>query len=256
MRIATYNIKNDGPVPDELDNWNYRKDNIKELIRFRNWDIVGLQEVTESQKGFFLSLSDYQFIGNIRDQNIRSEYNPIIFKRDKFDVKKSGTNWLSKTPDIESKDWGAACTRIFTWAELIEKDSGKTILFICTHFDHISKLARNESAELLIKFIKEMGSINVVLVGDFNANETEKYYTKLTSELVDVRKQAEHYVGPDVTCTGIDFSHELNWSDMQSIDYIFVNHQIRIEKTEVVTDKFKGRYSSDHFPVESDILIE
>lgn len=255
MKVASYNIKNDGPTVDLLDNWTYRKKKFDKILRSRSWDIIGLQEVTETQKDYFLSLTEYTFIGDIRDSETGSEYNPILYKRDTFDLIDSKTSWLSKTPNVESRDWEAACTRIFTWAKLVEKETRKEILFISTHFDHISEMARSKSSELLIKFINSMQVQNVVLVGDFNAGPEEYYYKAITARLNDARQKVEYYVGPDVTCTGRDFCHNIKWDDMQSIDYIFTSNDVLLSRLEIVTDRIEGRYPSDHFAVECELEL-
>ncbi|WP_313469993.1 hypothetical protein [Carnobacterium sp.] len=52
-----------------------------------------------------------------------------------------------------------------------------------------------------------------------------------------------------MTCTGVGFSHDSLWDTMQHIDYIFTTHDVSIYSTCTITDKFAGRYPSDHFPV-------
>lgn len=83
---------------------------------------------------------------------------------------KSGNFGLSETPDsIGIKGWDAACERIVTWAVLKDKVSGKELAAFNTHFDHIGKVARRESAVLLLAKIREIASdLPVVITGDFN----------------------------------------------------------------------------------------
>ncbi|MCK7540963.1 MAG: hypothetical protein MZV63_63770 [Marinilabiliales bacterium] len=63
----------------------------------------------------------------------------------------SGTFWLSATPDVPgSVGWGAALTRIATWVRLYDKTVKDTLLYMNTHFDHISDSARVMSSGVLL----------------------------------------------------------------------------------------------------------
>ncbi len=83
----------------------------------------------------------------------------------------SGTFWLSATPEIPgSVGWGAALTRIATWVRLTDKKISDTLLFMNTHFDHISDSARVMSSGVLLEKVKELArDNNFVITGDFNA---------------------------------------------------------------------------------------
>ncbi len=85
---------------------------------------------------------------------------------------KNGDFGLSETPDsIGKKGWDAACERIVTWAVLKDKVSGREIAAFNTHFDHVGKVARRESAVLILEKIKQMaGDLPVIVIGDFNWN--------------------------------------------------------------------------------------
>lgn len=50
------------------------------------------------------------------------EYQPIYWKKDKFDLQDKGVFWLSEEPNVPgSKSWDSACTRHAVWVKLLNK---------------------------------------------------------------------------------------------------------------------------------------
>ena len=95
---------------------------------------------------------------------------------------KNGDFGLSETPDsIGKKGWDAACERIVTWAVLKDKVSGREVAAFNTHFDHMGKVARSESAKLILEKIKQMaGDLPVIVTGDFNGTMDSEPVVVLT----------------------------------------------------------------------------
>ena len=76
----------------------------------------------------------------------------MFYRKDRFDAVKSGTFWLSETPDAPgSKSWNAVCPRICTWVQLADKATGRTFCFANAHTDHKSELARTDGMKLIMK---------------------------------------------------------------------------------------------------------
>jgi endonuclease/exonuclease/phosphatase family metal-dependent hydrolase len=237
---------------DADDLWENRKENIKSIILEYDFDIIGFQEVKESQLNDLYSLSHYAHFGRGRSNDESNEYNPIFYKREKFDVLASDTFWLSETLQYEEEDkrWNAACPRICTWGRFRIKASGKEFYVFNTHFDHISEEARYHSALLIAQKISSIDcETPIFLTGDFNGDSNERFYDVLSAELQNVVQESSHHVGPQGTCTGVGFNHKLKWDQYQCIDYIFANTYPTFNKTIVITDQFHGRYPSDHFAV-------
>ena len=69
-RIASYNIRMETPE-DKHDLWKDRKDYVMRIIREYDFDIVGLQEVKESQLSDLKTLSTYGYFGEGRSQDIK-----------------------------------------------------------------------------------------------------------------------------------------------------------------------------------------
>jgi endonuclease/exonuclease/phosphatase family metal-dependent hydrolase len=251
LKLATYNIRMETP-DDANDLWKNRKENIINIIQSYDFDIIGFQEVKESQLSDLTSLSHYAYFGRGRSNDESNEYNPIFYKKEKFDVVKSDSFWLSETLKFGEKDkrWNADCPRICTWGQFRIKASGKEFYVFNTHFDHISEEARYHSALLLSHEISSIDSETpIFLTGDFNGDMNERFYHVLATELRDVVQESPHHVGPKGTCTGVGFNHKLKWDKYHCIDYIFANTYSSINKTVIITDQFHGRYPSDHFAV-------
>ena len=180
--VMSFNIRMDH-IGDSLNNWKYRKDAAAQIITYYEPDVVGMQEVLKNQLDDLKSrLPQYTALGVGRtDGEEKGEYCSLFYKTDRFDLVKSGNFGLSEIPDsIGIKGWDAACERIVTWAVLKDKVSGKELAAFNTHFDHIGKIARHESAILLLAKIREIASgVPVVITGDLMAQSIRSRYLSL-----------------------------------------------------------------------------
>lgn len=255
LRVATYNLRMDTKA-DSLNAWTYRKENVKALIKYHDLDIFGTQEGYLHQLQAICELSEYARFGAGRDDGKDDgEHSAIIYKKDRFEILKSGNFWLSETPEVPGKGWDAVCcNRICSWAEFKEKKTGKMFFFFNVHFDHQGKIARIESGKLMVKKIKEIvGNKPVICTGDFNSTPETEQIQLLSSYLNDSRKvtQLPPY-GPKGT-----FNNRFeNPIGDQPIDYIFVSSGIKVLKCANVTDNNGKYYPSDHIPVIADITLK
>ena len=266
IRVMSYNIRYNNPN-DGVNAWPNRKDRVAELIGQRYQpDITGLQETLKDQLDDLTQrLPEYASIGVGRDDGkTQGEYSPILYKNKRFKALKSGTFWLSETPETPGKKgWDAACNRIVTWAQFKDKNTESVFYFFNTHFDHRGKTAKRESAKLLWRRVSSIAGENpVVITGDFNSRETSTPYAILTgkepvdntiSDLKDCRYLSESgHEGPTSTHT--------SWKEIgkpeTKIDYIFVRNIKSVLNHKVLTDKFGEYFPSDHLPVLADLCLE
>ena len=122
-------------------------------------------------------LPQYRFIGGGReDGKTKGEYSAIFYNTKKVKALNEGMFWLSQMPDIPgSIGWDAAITRIVTWGKFKDLQTGKLFFVFNTHFDHMGKIARRESARLLINKVSDMsGKLPTIVMGDFNAEPTDE----------------------------------------------------------------------------------
>ena len=248
ITIATYNIryntKNDG-----INAWPNRKEEVKALIRFHEFDIFGTQEALRDQLDGIAELPEFAFFGAGRDDGQQAgEHSAIFYKKDRFEILKSGNFWLSETPDKPGKGWDATCcNRICSWAQFRDKTTKKKFYFFSVHFDHQGVKARQESGKLMVQKIKEIAKDEpVVLVGDLNSTPETEQVKAIETILSDSYKAtAQPPYGPVGTFNSFKFDAPMK----NRIDYIFVKKGINVLKYGVLTDAKDQRYPSDHQPV-------
>ena len=248
INVASYNLRYNTPN-DGVNAWPNRKENVKGLIRFHEFDIFGVQEALIGQLKDVAELTEYTFYGKGRDDGKEGgEHSAIFYKKDRFKALQSGDFWLSETPDKPGKGWDATCcNRIASWVKFQDLLSKKEFYFFNVHFDHQGVEARRQSGHLMVKKISEIaGKSSVILTGDFNSTpETEQIKTiqGLLNDSHEVTKQPPY--GPQGTFNSFKFDAPMD----KRIDYIFVSKNIDVLKYGVLTDAREQRYPSDHQPV-------
>ncbi|MFD0835293.1 endonuclease/exonuclease/phosphatase family protein [Mariniflexile aquimaris] len=255
LSVMSYNIKLD--YPKEGDNsWTNRKPFFINQLKFYEPDILGVQEAMPNQmKDMDSLLADYNFVGVGRDDGKDAgEYSAIFYKKAQFKVLKSSTFWLSHTPEKVSMGWDAVCNRVCTYALFQNKSSKKTFWVFNTHFDHVGVEARKQSAILILQKIKELNTENhpVILMGDFNMEETHESIQLITKTLRDSKKVSNIVFGPEGTFNNFEFNKPVT----RRIDFIFLSADIKVNKYAVLSDSNNCRYPSDHFPVYLKLAIK
>ncbi|MCE6989490.1 endonuclease/exonuclease/phosphatase family protein [Dyadobacter sp. CY323] len=255
INVATYNLRMN-TEKDGVNAWPNRKEMVKGLIQFHEFDIFGVQEAFIGQLKDVAELTEYVYTGKGRDDGKEGgEHSSIFYKKDRFKLLKSGDFWLSETPDKPGKGWDATCcNRIASWGKFQDLASKKEFFFFNVHFDHQGVEARKQSGLLMVKKINEIaGKATVILTGDFNSTpETEqiKSIQTILSDAHNVSKQKPY--GPEGTFNAFKFD-----APMQTrIDYIFVSKNVDVLKYGVLTDAREQRYPSDHQPVVAKVAIK
>lgn len=252
LKVASYNLRMDTPR-DSLNAWPNRKENVKALIQYHDFDIIGTQEGFKHQLDDLLEMPGYAYFGAGReDGQDAGEHSAVLYKTDRFKVLDSGDFWLSETPEKPGLGWDATCcNRISSWAKLTDKESKKEFFVFNVHFDHQGVIARKESGKLMVEKIKEIaGDAPVVCTGDFNSTPDTEQIQSLSNLLNDAYTvtQLPPY-GPIGTFNGFRFNAPLK----NRIDYIFVSEHFEVSKYASLTDAKDQRYPSDHLPVVADL---
>lgn len=261
--VMTYNIRYAGAADTGVIKWDHRKFFISSIIRYHQPDIIGLQEVTVSQLLYFDSiLTNFSHAGVGRDDGKQGgEFSPVFFNNNLYEHLADSTLWLSPTPQQPSRGWDAALPRICTWVKLKDRRNGTIFYVFNTHFDHVGKTAREESAKLLLRQINRIaGKMPVILTGDFNAEETDTPIAilkglkeKQGSALSDAMhsSQIPHH-GSYATFCGFEVKRGIAGGH---IDYIFVSAGIKVLTHATLTDFEGNHFPSDHFPVMSELKL-
>ena len=248
LKLMTYNIKYDN-TKDTVNNWNDRKESLVNLIRHYKPSFIGTQEALHHQVNYIDNeLTNFSFVGVGRDDGKqKGEYTSIHYDHTKFKVLVSNTFWLSKTPEKVSVGWDAALERICTYGLFENLKTKERFYVFNTHFDHMGEKAREKSAKLILKKIKEINDENlpIVLMGDFNLRPKEKPIQQIKSKMQDGKEVTEHpFYGPEGTFNGFDWNMELD----HRIDYIFVK-KFKVKSYMHIDDRMQNnKHISDHLP--------
>jgi len=256
LKVMTYNIRL-SLESDKENSWDNRKEEALALMNYYHPDYFGVQEaVPQQMTDIKTNLKDYDYVGVGRDDGKnQGEYSAIFYDKTKLEVTKSGTFWLSETPEKPSKGWDAAYNRVCTYAFFKIKKTGKQFLAMNLHFDHVGDVARVNSAKLILEKIKELNPENLplTLTGDFNLTDDSEPI-KIISKSLDnafYHSKKPHY-GPVGTFTAFD----VNTIPKERIDYIFVKG-FDVFSNRTINDRRENLlYPSDHFPILAEIKFK
>lgn len=243
----TYNIRLNTPSDGE-NAWPKRREFLASQIAFHQPKILGIQEGLPDQVDWLSeNLKAYDFVGEGRLGGHAGEYSAIFYRSNELEVKRSGTFWLSDSPELVSTGWDAALPRICTWAEFKFIGSEVSFLAFNTHFDHVGAEARRKSSDLILQQLLALNpeGLPAIVMGDLNLTPESEPIRRFSDALVDVYEAATMRLGPAATFN----SFQTDRVPTRRIDYIFVSPTIQVDRMATLTDYIDGRYASDHFPV-------
>ncbi|MBQ6828043.1 MAG: endonuclease/exonuclease/phosphatase family protein [Thermoguttaceae bacterium] len=254
VRVMSFNIHVANNKDDET-NWDRRKETLVDVIKESDPDLLGVQEALPRQMDYLNeTLTEYASFGVGRtDGKRKGEFTAIFYKKDKFELLDSGTFWLSPTPEKPGRGWDASYTRILTWGKFRSLKTKKEFVYANTHLDNAGKVARLESAKMILSKFGEMvgDKAPFFVTGDFNCDENSEPYRLLTtSGLYDAGKIAK-------TCKIAQPRTFNNYCRIpvekgKIIDFVFVNSKCDVLKFEINPDLHrdpktrKKRPASDH----------
>ena len=220
LNVATFNLRMD-TEKDGVNAWPNRKEMVKGLIRFHDFDIFGTQEGFKHMLDGIAELDGYAYIGAGRDDGEDAgEHSAIFYKTSRFDLLDKGNFWFSETPDVPGKGWDATCcNRICSWGKFRDKESGKVFYFFNSHYDHQGKAVPTDEPMVTL-------ASDGLLLDSYDLSEQPRYGTEGTYN-----------------------SFKTDSEMMNRIDYIWVTKGTKVKKYAVLNDMQYGRFPSDHFPV-------
>ncbi len=245
VRVATFNIRTSRGW-DGLHHWRLRRRACVSAIRGLHADIVGLQEVRRDQLADLRrAFPAARFLGVGRDADGGGEHASVLVT-DGWDVESAQTRWLSPTPErAGSRGWGADLPRVATLVRLTRE--GARLGVANTHFDHISREAREHSAALLAEWLLLERDRPWVVLGDLNAQPTSPpLRTFAAASYTDVLESDAG--GTEHAFTGA--------TDRTRVDYVLVSSGIRVRAASIPHPRPRGRLPSDHWPVVADLTVD
>lgn len=262
LKVMSFNIRY-GTAKDGENHWDKRKDFLADTIKAFEPDLLGTQETLGFQRDFLgEKLPGYDVLGVGRDDGKeKGEMMAVYWRKERFEKVAGGHFWLSETPNVAgSKSWDSSLPRMVTWVRLKDKlkPDAKPVLFVNTHFDHMGKVARLESAKLIRDRIGTLGKdCSVILTGDFNSGEGSEPYKALfesrgkdESPVVDSFRTAHPKREAE---EGTSSGFEAGASKGSRIDWIGVSRDWKVIAAGIDLTERNGRTPSDHFPVTAQI---
>ena len=257
LDVMSYNIRL-ASVDDGANHWNIRKQKLVDLINYYDADFIGVQEAQIPQLEFIKQNNpQLDFIGKPRSEDSNAEYSAIFYKKDQYNVLQNKTLWLSETPEKVSKGWDAAYNRIITYGLFQNKKTKKSFWIINTHFDHVGKVARQKSLEMIDNLIQQLTkekNVPTFFMGDFNMNHDDASVKYIQNKYLDTRLNAQMVYGPDFTWEDFKF----NVKGTEVLDYIFYkkNEKVSCKSFNTIDDFYDFKYPSDHLPILAKFLIQ
>ncbi len=260
LNLMTFNIRLN-LASDSLNAWPYRRDKVSSQVLFHEAHIVGVQEALPAQMNDMKEdLKQYRSTGVARDDGKeKGEFSAIFFDTIRLQLLQTATFWLSETPAVAgSKGWDASYPRIVTWAKFKDRKTKKVFYCFNTHFDHMGKVARRESALMLKRRVQEIaGKYPTIITGDFNAIATDEPIRILldstqTDRFIDSKaiSRMSHY-GPTTTFTAFKNITQ----DGPLIDYIFIKNKVQVLQHATLSQVWNNRFASDHFAVFAKVIV-
>jgi len=252
LRVMSFNIRY-GSADDGDDAWPLRQDMVLRVIREFEPSVLGVQEALRFQLDEIRpAFPHFREIGLGRDDGKQAgEYSAILYDDRRLDVLDAGTFWLSDTPNRPgSTSWGNSITRIVTWARFQDAAGDATFYVFNTHWDHESQPSRERSADLLLERIAAREFPDPVLVlGDFNAGETNPAFVRLTTATDELAlRDTFRELHPEAVNVGT-FNGFTGETTGEKIDAVLVSRDWEVLEAEIIRVSRAGHYPSDHFPV-------
>ena len=263
LRIGTYNLRMQHLNKNTPDSWEYRHDRCIRSIRDNDFDVFGVQELTESAaKEISDDLRDTYaaiFFSPYKADGIGNKSSGILYKKKRFKLLEYHYFWLSDTPyEVSRNDHymrggerhsycrGGACA-IFK-----DRQTGRKFCFI-NHHGILNREENLKYAHVLVDMETKYnpGGYPSFLVGDFNARADHPSHQIWREHWSDAAE-----VGGERQCTMNAFNTAPEeWEKTRHIDYIYYRNIAAPVRFSVNQTLYDGRCASDHFPVWADFNL-
>lgn len=245
VAIMSYNIRI-GSSNDGTNSWQYRYPATALMLDDQKPDIVGLQEALYSQVNYLTNTFDKTFksvgVGS-EDGKKKGEFEAILYDKNTTSVTKSGTFWLSETPDVPSKGWDSENYLSATWAIFKDKASGGRYVVVNTRIEEEKPEARKNGVQLIADKLAEINpeGLPVIVLGDFGMEPSESGLAPIKGALVDARSSA----------AVSDDTHTFHgWGKVKKTqDYIWFKGGSCIKFETITKAYYERTFISDHYPI-------
>ena len=247
--------------------WPQRKDICLQIIKNKKPDIIALQEVLKVQaedfRQYFKNFQLLGFDGPEMDEHTTGYHgiakNPILFSRERYELLGAGTYWLSETPLIAgSKSWDTGRARHANWVRLRERNTGREFRVVNLHLDHVSENAKIRQLKMVVEESAQyQPGFPQLLAGDFNARRESEVFASIKTAAWKEAYETIHGEAEAGYTT-----HEFNGENYPKgaskgrIDFIWYRGKVKPVAAGIIKDSVDGKYPSDHYFLQTDLIIE
>ncbi|MBI3948363.1 MAG: endonuclease/exonuclease/phosphatase family protein [Armatimonadetes bacterium] len=259
MKVLCCNMRGYGRR-DGDNAWIYRKDLCLDVIRSEGPDIICFQELAQFAD-VTAAFPEYESYAMIDEPCGDRPMNAIFYRRDRYTRVSAGGYWLSETPHVPgSKSWDTGSTRLANWIRLEEKGTGREFRVVNTHLDHVSQLARENQAALIVADTRAYpDEYPQILTGDMNCDATNKAIGVLKAGgWVDTYGAIHGTENPGHTYHGFHgpaYPTAVGGAGVGKIDWIFTRGGIRAVDAEIIRRSVGGKFPSDHYFVSATLSL-
>ena len=259
LRVGTYNLRMQWLDKNGPNAWEHRHDKCVRSIRDNDFDVFGVQEVTDFAAAELSSdLRDTYaaiFFSPYRQDGSGNQRSGIFYKKKRFKLVDYHFFWISDTPfEMSENDHcgdkvykrGGACA-IFK-----DKQTGKKFCFI-NHHGILNPEENLRYAHVLVDMEEKFNPKGYpsFLVGDFNVRAEHPSHQVWRTHWHDSAETAG-----ERQCTMNSFCpYPAKWDKARHIDFIYYRNIAAPTGFMVNQTLYDGRCASDHFPVWADFSL-
>lgn len=249
LKVISFNIRS----CDDKDGHSIaeRAPRLKTVTEPFDADVMGFQEYTPAWEAHIAEQfgERYDIFNKYRTSEGWIESAPILWKRDRFELLKTGYFWLSDTPEVESRGWDSLPhNRMCEYVILKDKASGESFTFMNVHYG-FGDDCQVKSSALIAEYARRISDLPTFITGDFNMNPKSAGYAQMVKEWRDVNGAT---VNDRIsTYHGYDLSVERD----EHIDYCFINEKINPITLRIIDKTVEGKFPTDHFGIYAELDI-
>lgn len=256
MKILSFNLRNsndtDGHSVAE------RAPRVMWTIENEDPDLMGMQEYGERMENIIHEklIEKYGFYekgtGKIyAPADVKLLSSPILWRKSRFDCLDKGYFWLSEKPEERTVSFDDKYNevRACVWVKLVDRQTGKTFIFMNTHFG-VGKRCISESPRIISEYVKRFGDLPIIITGDYNMKPDSDGYAAMSESFTDVNMVTTM----DMRKTFHSYNR-IPEEERRTLDYCFVKGGVKAVDYEVIDRLFDGCFSSDHYPIRAEVEL-
>ena len=246
IKVLSFNIGFE-KADDSITIWDSKISTLERFFKRNNFDIIGLQDVSEEQFTELQNiLLNYSYFGTrITDYNA-GKCCPVFYDKNNFTLLTKSQFWLPELSDTII--WKDNMQYIVNWGKLIFNKTGHMFYVFNTRFMDDDSFLQEKSVSFLLKRVYEIaGNAPVIITGDFNFESNKRAYEIMTSKW-------DRYLSLEDTESFVKKSkNESSANDVidkpANLDHIFINGHFNVSPNKMYIIKENDFYISNQYPI-------